>query len=564
MWALEVVKMAGKREVDDGVRNHKSAPRVNTGRHTPADDIRAEEARAKLDDFAQLRRDRGAAEAGIIRLFASVHDIATERTLAAINEAFGSKSQSKVFSWHFASLISEFAIKTNDSPVALRNRAYDAYELVTNFPDWVTSIEGGKVDIPHSRVMLRHTGLLREDQYADYSSRLLEYAEGHSVAQTAAEAERLVAEIAAAAYEEACKQAREDRFVRIKHDGFGMSDIHIRYPSELALAVKDKLDKEAKALRDTNEQARKEACKEAVNTIVADVAQAATADGVTAAAGSSAAGTNADADASAEYAAEPAVDPAATDSRTMDQIRADILIETLLCATPGESRVVANINLTIPALSLLEGREEGTAPALINGVHPISFPEACQLAANAPSWERVINDPITGHVIAVSNYRPSDPMRTFVQVRDRTCRFPGCMRPATHSEVDHTHPASEGGETSIDNLAVLCRSHHVLKHEKPWTVINLGDGVLEWRTPLGQVVTTEPMPYFTEPDSPVPDSPTAKTTGSSTANAAGLATGAAVGTAKAIRPEFRPTTRRFEPGSGDELEVSTYRDLPPF
>ncbi|KAB1643233.1 HNH endonuclease signature motif containing protein [Gulosibacter chungangensis] len=529
-----------KGKTSKSVHPGERAPRATTGRHSPADDIRADEAREKLDDFTQLRRDRGAAEAGIVRLFATVYDIATERTLAAMNETFGSKSQSKVFSWHFTSLVSEFAIKTNDSPVALRNRAYDAYELVRSFPDWVTSIEEGKIDLPHARAMLRNTGLLQEDQYAKYGSRLLEYAETHSVGQTAAEAERLVAEIAAEAFEKACKEAREDRFVRIRHDSFGMADIHVRVPSELGMAVKDKLDKEAKALRDINEQAR----KDAVHTIAAEIAQAASLDGLAidsnqATGASASAGLDADADADADAAtslgSEPAVDPAATDSRTTDQIRADILIETLLCATPGESRVVANINLTIPALSVLEGREDGTAPALLNGMHPISFPEACQLAANAPSWQRVLNDPISGHVIAVTPYRPPQPMRTFIQVRDRSCRFPGCMRPATHSEIDHTHPASEGGETSIDNLAVLCRSHHVLKHEKPWTVINLGDGVLEWRTPLGQVVVTEPMPYSTRPDAPASNS--------ANANAYGNVTGASASdvTKKSARPEFRPT-----------------------
>ncbi|KAB1644858.1 HNH endonuclease signature motif containing protein [Gulosibacter chungangensis] len=107
----------------------------------------------------------------------------------------------------------------------------------------------------------------------------------------------------------------------------------------------------------------------------------------------------------------------------------------------------------------------------------------------------MFNDPLTGHVVAVDRYHSTPAQRRCIQIRDVTCRLPGCMRPAARCDIDHTHPASEGGATSIENLASLCKSHHVMKHEKPWSVINLGDGVLEWRTPLGQVVTSEPMPY---------------------------------------------------------------------
>ncbi|MFB1299650.1 HNH endonuclease signature motif containing protein, partial [Mycobacterium sp. pW049] len=41
-------------------------------------------------------------------------------------------------------------------------------------------------------------------------------------------------------------------------------------------------------------------------------------------------------------------------------------------------------------------------------------------------------------------YRPSAALQRFVHARDITCRFPGCNRPATHADIDHTKPWPAG------------------------------------------------------------------------------------------------------------------------
>ena len=56
------------------------------------------------------------------------------------------------------------------------------------------------------------------------------------------------------------------------------------------------------------------------------------------------------------------------------------------------------------------------------------------------------------------------PMRRALAARDGGCRFPGC----THTRfVDghHIEHWADGGETSLDNLVLLCRHHHHLVHE---------------------------------------------------------------------------------------------------
>ena len=56
------------------------------------------------------------------------------------------------------------------------------------------------------------------------------------------------------------------------------------------------------------------------------------------------------------------------------------------------------------------------------------------------------------------------PMRRALKARDGGCRFPGCTN---HKFVDGHHIIhwADGGETSLDNLVLLCRHHHRLVHE---------------------------------------------------------------------------------------------------
>ena len=50
-----------------------------------------------------------------------------------------------------------------------------------------------------------------------------------------------------------------------------------------------------------------------------------------------------------------------------------------------------------------------------------------------------------------------------VALRDRTCVFPWCTRPARRCDKDHSVPHSRGGPTCPCNLAPLCRRHHRIK-----------------------------------------------------------------------------------------------------
>ncbi|SEC31623.1 protein of unknown function [Nocardioides exalbidus] len=98
------------------------------------------------------------------------------------------------------------------------------------------------------------------------------------------------------------------------------------------------------------------------------------------------------------------------------------------------------------------------------------------------------------HNLNAPGYEIPDRIREQVILRDRTCVFPHCTRPARRCDVDHVveydHDAeAEGrpqpGPTRSDNLACLCRSHHRLKTFTSWRYQMVAPGVFEWTSPHG-------------------------------------------------------------------------------
>jgi hypothetical protein len=128
-----------------------------------------------------------------------------------------------------------------------------------------------------------------------------------------------------------------------------------------------------------------------------------------------------------------------------------------------------------------------------------------RIAAGAGSWSRVLTHPVTGTVLDHdrTTYAVPADLKRRLRTRDGTCRFPGCQRRAERCDLDHTVAWVEGGPTAADNLAHLCRHHHVLKHRDGplgrWRVRHRRrespEGVLEWTSPAGRVHVTYPQQH---------------------------------------------------------------------
>jgi hypothetical protein len=96
--------------------------------------------------------------------------------------------------------------------------------------------------------------------------------------------------------------------------------------------------------------------------------------------------------------------------------------------------------------------------------------------------------------LTAQGYEIPDRIREQIQLRDRTCVFPRCTRPARRCDVDHVIPYDhdaeaedrpQPGPTSTDNLACLCRFHHRLKTHSAWRYETTAPGVFEWTSPHG-------------------------------------------------------------------------------
>lgn len=55
-------------------------------------------------------------------------------------------------------------------------------------------------------------------------------------------------------------------------------------------------------------------------------------------------------------------------------------------------------------------------------------------------------------------------------IRDTHCAFPGCRRPPVMCHAHHVIHWIDGGGTCLDNLVLLCGTHHRIVHASPWRV----------------------------------------------------------------------------------------------
>lgn len=193
----------------------------------------------------------------------------------------------------------------------------------------------------------------------------------------------------------------------------------------------------------------------------------------------------------------PADADGGSDTRTAGERRAEALVALLLRSAGGDgpAAVTAQIEVTVPLTTLLG---LGSEPATLGGRHALTGDEVRDLLGDpnlVAVLHRLVTDPLDGAPLDYGRrtYQVPARLRRVIETRDRTCRFPGCARPARRCQLDHATSWEDGGCTDLDNLGPLCVRHHQLVTHGGWTiVVSRRDGSCRWRSPRGYVYDHPP------------------------------------------------------------------------
>ncbi len=176
------------------------------------------------------------------------------------------------------------------------------------------------------------------------------------------------------------------------------------------------------------------------------------------------------------------------DKRTLDQRRADLL-PALLSRAPGTNgnttslpAVAARVNVVIGIETLLGLSHE---PAHLDGYGPICADQARRIAhAHAARWRFLLTatDGTLAHA-SPRTYTPTAAIKHITQLKHTTCAFPHCAMPSDRCDLDHNLAHHKGGNTTVGNLAPLCRRHHNSKSFGHWHLNRDGENI-QWTSNL--------------------------------------------------------------------------------
>jgi len=179
--------------------------------------------------------------------------------------------------------------------------------------------------------------------------------------------------------------------------------------------------------------------------------------------------------------------------------RADALVSLAQGYLRGDrpNRSPIEVTLTIPAASLHSDAADPLEAGEM-GESFLSQDAARRLSCDASVVE--VTEDEHGVPLSVGRKRRtiSGALRRTLYKRDVTCTFPGC----THRiflEGHHIKHWADGGETSLNNTALLCSFHHRYVHEYGYEIELGPDQRPQFRDPYSRVVTaTPPRPAATD------------------------------------------------------------------
>lgn len=356
------------------------------------------------------------------------------------------------------SMVAEYSAAGHVSQGSIEYAFADAAFLDSDHPAARESFARGAIAAGHAREVVRAGAIVREAVRSGrvdasalrlYDTAAVVVAERETPARTRALVRQIAAALAGETLVDRHRRAASERTVMMRSVDDGLALITVVLPEHLAAAIMDRLTRLAHEVV---------AARDRVDLLPES---------------------------------PPVAVPA--DTRTLDQLRTDILTDLMLAADPsqvtgaGIDHVQARIQVTVAATTLLGADDR---PAELDGFGPIDPDIARDLAGRNGGWSRLFLSPV-GMVTETDTYSPTEGMRRILRARDQHCRFPGCRMPVRRCQIDHNHDHARGGRTSLSNLSHFCIGHHVLKHpdidrRHRWTAKQLPDRSLEWISPLGR------------------------------------------------------------------------------
>lgn len=128
----------------------------------------------------------------------------------------------------------------------------------------------------------------------------------------------------------------------------------------------------------------------------------------------------------------------------------------------------------VDAEALRADSETGQS-VLAGGGQRVSAETSRRLACDASTCEMTHDS--GGRVLDVGRLKRTVPtaIRRALEHRDEVCRFPGCEN--RYCDAHHVVHWADGGETKLENLMLLCRTHHRAVHEGGWRIETEGEDV---------------------------------------------------------------------------------------
>ncbi|GMA93093.1 HNH endonuclease [Homoserinibacter gongjuensis] len=149
------------------------------------------------------------------------------------------------------------------------------------------------------------------------------------------------------------------------------------------------------------------------------------------------------------------------DTRPLSQRRVDALIAVCRESLANDKGTLAGTSVTMLVTVPLEVLQTGVGTAAIAGVdEPICAGTARRLAADAELIPVVLGTDSEVLDLGRSARLFTPAQRRALAARDGGCIWPGCTMPPAWCEVAHLLAWALGGETDLENGALMCPHHH--------------------------------------------------------------------------------------------------------